>query len=98
MVRLLDPDYFFRAWFQPITSTVRLYHREMRKFSNAIATVDERASSEELYLIHYAHVLRLCRLLLTDPHEAEETAQEVFLKAVREHQARTDIRSWRSWL
>jgi len=70
----------------------------MGNFSKAIATVDESTSREELYLTHHAHVLRLCRLLLTDRYEAEETAQEVFLKAVREQQAQTPVRSWQSWL
>ena len=60
--------------------------------------MDEQTSSEELYLTHYTHVLRLCRLLLTDRHEAEETAQDVFLKLVLERRAQTPIRSWQSWL
>lgn len=61
----------------------------------AVVTQD---SSEDLCRTHYARVLRLCRLLLADPHEAEETAEEVFLKLVHAHQAQTPIRSWAAWL
>ncbi len=43
------------------------------------------ATYEEIYVTHHARVVRLCRLLLADAHEAEEVGQEVFLKL---HQAR----------
>jgi len=46
---------------------------------------------------HYDRVLRLCRLLLGDHHEAEEIAQETFLK-LHLHYASHDILDWRAWL
>jgi len=66
--------------------------------SVTLAVVAARDSSDDLYRTHYARILRLGRFLLTDPHEAEETTQEVFLKLVREHRAQTPIRSWPAWL
>ena len=46
---------------------------------------------------HYDRVLRLCRLLLGDHHEAEEVAQDTFLK-LHLHYASRDILDWRAWL
>jgi len=43
-------------------------------------------SYEGLYAGHYGEVLRLCRLLLANHHDAEEVAQEVFLKVYQEHE------------
>ena len=40
----------------------------------------EPATYEEIYVTHHARVVRLCRMLLADAHEAEEVGQEVFLK------------------
>src|SRR2546425_13160812 len=47
------------------------------------AAVDEPGEDDQLYRTHYARVSRLCRLLLSDPHEAEDVTQEVFLKLFR---------------
>lgn len=57
-------------------------------------------SYEELYSAHYGEVLRLCRLLLADHHEAEEVAQEVFLKVYREYQRlyQPQRMAWKPWL
>lgn len=38
---------------------------------------------EDLYRTHYRRIVRLCHLLLRDAPEAEEVAQEVFLKLLR---------------
>ncbi len=58
----------------------------------------EQAYYEQLYRTHYARVLRLCRLLLADSHEAEDVAQEVFLKLYRAHQAQRQPMAWGAWL
>ena len=57
-------------------------------------------SYEGLYAAHYGEILRLCRLLLTNHHDAEEIAQEVFLKAHQEfqHMNQPQTMSWRPWL
>lgn len=52
----------------------------------------------DLYAEHQARVLRLCRLLLADPEEAEETAQEVFLKALRSYRSGERPQAWNKWL
>ena len=64
------------------------------------AALDEPASYEELYAAHHGQVIRLCRLLLADRQEAEDVAQEVFLKMFREHQtlASTQPMVWGAWL
>jgi len=59
---------------------------------------DEPSDYETLYRTHHAHVLRLCRLLLKDPHEADDVSQEVFLKLLREHAANGRAMVWRAWL
>lgn len=40
------------------------------------------AQCEVLYREHAPRLLRLCRLLLRNPQEAEDVAHEVFLKLV----------------
>ncbi len=40
----------------------------------------------------------LCRLLLSDPHEAQEVAQEVFFKLARTYQAPARPVEWGPWL
>lgn len=59
---------------------------------------DEQAYYEELYRAHAARVKQLCRLLLTDPHDAEEAAQEVFLKLFRQCQIKNQPIAWGPWL
>jgi RNA polymerase sigma-70 factor (ECF subfamily) len=62
------------------------------------AVADQRADYEQLYRTHHGRVLRLCQLLLSDPHEAEEVAQEVFLKLFRAHPGDGQVVAWGSWL
>lgn len=58
---------------------------------------DDQGCHEKLYRQHHARILRLCRLLLKDQQEAEEVAQEVFLKLMQIHGVqRRD--SWDAWL
>ena len=53
---------------------------------------------EALYREHSARVLRLCRLLLDDPQEAQEVAQEVFLKLARTYEVPDRSIKWGAWL
>jgi RNA polymerase sigma-70 factor (ECF subfamily) len=57
-------------------------------------------SYEDLYTAHYAEVLRLCRLLLANHHDAEEVAQEVFLKVYQKFQNKNQnqLMVWKPWL
>ena len=52
---------------------------------------------EALVEAHYQRVLRLCRLMLRDPHEAEEVTQEAFLELHRHH-GNGVVGDWGSWL
>lgn len=58
----------------------------------------QHLSCDDLCRTHYPRVLQLCRLLLTERRDAEEIAQEVFLKLVQEYRKDTEIRSWEAWL
>ncbi|MGH7787365.1 MAG: RNA polymerase sigma factor [Candidatus Binatia bacterium] len=60
--------------------------------------VDEAASYDDIYRTHRARVVRLCHLLLSDPDEAQEVSQEVFLKLHRAHQAVGAPPNWGPWL
>ena len=66
--------------------------------ANVNAVPDEQAYYEQLYHLHYPRVLRFCRLLLTDPHDAEDVAQEVFIKLLRALQTETRAIAWGPWL
>ena len=57
-----------------------------------------QAHYEQLYRLHYPRVMRLCRLLLADAHEAEDVAQEVFVKLWRASQVETRAMAWEPWL
>lgn len=67
---------------------------------NGNVALDDPTSYEEFSSAHHRQVLRICRLLLTDRHEAEEVAQEVFLKMFRafQNQDHTQTMDWRPWL
>jgi RNA polymerase sigma-70 factor, ECF subfamily len=58
----------------------------------------EPARYEELYRLHYLRVVRLCGLLLAEPHEAEDVAQEVFLKLLQALKTETRVMAWEPWL
>ena len=53
---------------------------------------------EELYRLHHARIVRLCRLLLRDETEAEDVAQEVFATLFRVHATETREMVWGAWL
>jgi RNA polymerase sigma-70 factor (ECF subfamily) len=58
----------------------------------------QQTDYERLYHTHYRRVLRLCRVLLADAHEAEDVTQEVFLKLFRAYQAEPREMAWGPWL
>jgi RNA polymerase sigma-70 factor (ECF subfamily) len=66
--------------------------------TNADTVADEQTPYEQLYHEHYARVMRLCRLLLEDPHEAQDVAQDVFLKLLQAHHTETRTMAWGPWL
>lgn len=66
--------------------------------ANVNAVPDKQAQYEQLYHLHYPRVMRLCRLLLADPHEAEDIAQEVFIKLLQALQTESRAMAWGPWL
>lgn len=66
--------------------------------SGATKDAAREPCGEELCRLHYPRVFQLCRVLLVDRHEAEEVAQEVFLKLVKECRTDTHVLSWEAWL
>src|SRR5574337_533622 len=56
------------------------------------------AQCEALYREHGARLLRLCRLLLRNPQEAEDVTQEIFLKLVARNEGPTRAMAWGRWL
>jgi RNA polymerase sigma-70 factor (ECF subfamily) len=60
--------------------------------------IADRMDYEQLYRDHRPQVLRICRLLLADPDEAEDVAQEVLLKLLNQHRVNGDTIAWRPWL
>lgn len=66
--------------------------------TSANAVPDEQDSYEQLFRLHYPRVMRLGRLLLADPHEAEDVAQEVFMKLLQALKTETRAMAWEPWL
>lgn len=64
----------------------------------SVSVSDEQSFYEELYRAHHERIVRLCRLLLKDSHEAEEAAQEVFVRLVRSGKAQDLNMAWAAWL
>jgi RNA polymerase sigma-70 factor (ECF subfamily) len=59
---------------------------------------DEQSRYEELYRAHHARIVQLCRLWLNDLDEAEDAAQEVFLKLFQASSTPEQAFAWRAWL
>ena len=66
--------------------------------ANVEAAPDAQAPYEQLYQLHYPRVVRLCRVLLADAHEADDVAQEVFLRLWQALQTETRAVAWPPWL
>ena len=66
--------------------------------ANSEVALDDRADYDQLYRTHHPRVLRLCRLLLSDPHEADDVAQEVFVKVFQASQQDDRTVAWGAWI
>ena len=60
--------------------------------------MDPARSPDSLVHAHYGRVRGLCRLLLGDPEEAEDVAQDVFLKAHQATRFGEPPADWGAWL
>ena len=58
----------------------------------------EPVAYDDLYRTHYERILRLSRLLLADPDEADDVTQEVFIKLLQACQAEERTMVWGAWL
>lgn len=61
-------------------------------------SLDSGERYDDLFRAHRPTVLRLCRLLLADPVEAEDAAQDVFLQLARQLASGDRPSAWRAWL
>ena len=59
---------------------------------------EKQAACVELYKSYHAQIVRLSHLLLSDPGEAEEVGQDVFLKLFNEYGSRNSTMAWEPWL
>jgi len=71
-----------------------------RSEDDSVTAAEEPAGVEydDLYRAHYARVLRLSRLLLSDPDEADDVTQEVFIKLFQACQTEERTMVWAAWL
>ena len=65
---------------------------------NSQAAPRWQAHCEALYRQHATRLVRLGRLVLGDQQEAEEVAQEVFLKLIRTYEGPVVPIDWAAWL
>jgi len=63
-----------------------------------VKVADDPGEFDELYRLHHGRVLRLCRLLLSDPDEANDVTQEVFIKLFQARQTEERAMAWPAWL
>src|SRR5215813_1873376 len=70
----------------------------MNMTGETLLTYEGLNGCDQLYRRERARVMRLCRLLLLNQQDAEEVAQEVFLRLVRAHATNSEIISWEAWL
>jgi len=81
---------------QPERSAIR-HIGEVKRQPPVPPLLEDRVRWEALYQAHRPRVLRLCRLLLRDSGEADDVAQEVFLRSFQAF-AESRITAWGPWL
>ena len=69
------------------------------KLRNSLCNQSESVVEHEgIYRAHKARIVGLCRLLLRDPDEAQDVAQEVFLRAFERLRTQEPPTVWEAWL
>jgi RNA polymerase sigma-70 factor, ECF subfamily len=89
---------YFSLRCQPKLRFIRLDKADGEKVGDYKSVLDEQSFYEELYRAHRTRIVQLCRLWLNDPHEAEEVAQEVFLKLLQVSKTQDSPIAWKAWL
>jgi RNA polymerase sigma-70 factor (ECF subfamily) len=59
---------------------------------------DNQATADALFRGHQQRIVRLCRMLLGNPDDADEVSQEVFLKMLGQREHGPEPADWRAWL
>lgn len=66
--------------------------------SDDAAAAGVPADYGDLYRAHHGRILRLCRVMLGDPDDAQEVCQDVFLKLHRALRDEGEPVRWEAWL
>jgi RNA polymerase sigma-70 factor (ECF subfamily) len=70
----------------------------MKPGEETALTLEGDVLCETIYRREHPRILRLCRLLLLNQQEAEEAAQDVFVRYVQTRATGTEILCWEAWL
>src|SRR5579859_5164764 len=62
------------------------------------ALPEDQAGVDALFRTHQQRIVRLCRMMLGNPDDADEVSQEVFLKMLGQIERGPEPADWRAWL
>ena len=65
---------------------------------NAGVMAGNPSDDDALYRAHYPRILRLCRMMLNNPDDGDEVAQEVFVKMIGQRNHGPEPANWSAWL
>ncbi len=78
---------------------VAVNQRASQSLLRVVRTAVEHTNTfDELHRVHRARVMRLCRVLLADPDEAADAAQDVFAKLAQGVDTEVRPMDWGPWL
>ena len=66
--------------------------------NSAVSMAPESSDAEMLYRGHQRRIERLCLMLLGNPEDARDVAQEVFIKMLQRHGTSEEPHDWPAWL
>jgi RNA polymerase sigma-70 factor, ECF subfamily len=65
---------------------------------NAGVMPENLSEDETLYRAHYQRIVRLCSMMLGNPDDGDEVAQEVFVKMIGQRNSGAEPANWGAWL